>query len=125
MGLEQVQAAYEIALGRLKADLATATNITPEVIVDFTDPDECQYAFVNPDGSEHRTMLAFFEDVEGATAELADPFQEDVLEMLWGPAWPSCPGHLHPAEPLLVNGLAVWRCPTTEAVVGRIGSLAD
>jgi hypothetical protein len=125
MGLDEVQTVYETALGRLKADLAGATSITPSVVVDFTDPDEYQYAFVDPDGSEHRTMLALVEDIEAATVQLAGPFQEDVLEMLWGPASPSCPGHVHPPEPQLLDGMAVWRCPTTEAVVGRIGSLAE
>ena len=125
MGLDEVQAAHEIALRRLMADLATATSLVPEVVVDFTDPDEFEYTFVDPDGSQHGTTLVPLEDVEAATVRLADPFQEDVLEMLWGPAWPSCPGHLHPAEPLLLDGHAVWRCPTTDAEIGRIGSLAE
>lgn len=125
MGLDEVQGAYEVALDRLMADLASATSLAPDVRVDFTDPGDDQYAFIDPDGSSHGTMLIPFEDVEAATVQLADPFQEDVLEMLWGPAWPSCPGHLHPAEPLLLNGLAVWQCPTTGALVGRIGSLGE
>ena len=118
-----MQAAYEVALGRLMADLAKMTKIAPEVRVDFTDPDDCQYTFVHPNGSSHGTVLMPLEDVEAATVELAKPFQEDVLEMLWGPAWPPCPAHPHPAEPAPLDGQAVWRCPTTEVVVAQIGRL--
>ena len=76
-----MQAAYEVAFGRLMADLAKMTKIAPEVRVDFTDPDDCQYTFVHPNGSSHGTVLMPLEDVEAATVELAKPFQDHCLEV--------------------------------------------
>lgn len=118
-----MQAAYDVALRRVTADFVGSLIDMAEVLVDVTDPDEIQYRFLRRDGTGHGSRLPAHEDIEAVTAELARPFQEDILESLWGPAWPVCPGHPHPAEPDLREGLAVWRCPTTTEVVGRIGSL--
>src|SRR5204863_2751885 len=68
------------------------------------------------------------EDPEEAAVQLADHVQDDVLEELWGPAWPRCPqGHAHPAKAALVAGRGGWICPEPAPVVLAIGigSLAD
>ncbi len=125
--LDEVQHAYDQALRRLLLDLETATEDRidiPEVLVDFTDP-ELPYSFVDPDGSSHGTSFPSIDDIEEATVALANPFQDDVLEFLWGQAWPPCPGHSHPAEPALVDSYAVWRCPYTGDPVALIGTLGS
>ena len=123
MGLDEVQAAYDVALRRVRADLVGDVSDRFEVSVDFTDPDDLQYRYSHEDGSGHGCMLSPTEDVEEATVELARPFQDDILEAICGPAWPSCPGHPHPAEPALCDGAAVWQCPATGEIVRPIGGI--
>jgi hypothetical protein len=48
-----------------------------------------------------------------AAYQLADAFQDEVIEMLWTPR-PACPGHSHPMA-ARVDGPAArawWECPT-------------
>ena len=113
-----MQAAYDEALLRVLADMARTTTVTESIVVDFTEPD-LQYSF----GTRHRMSLLWYEDVERATAELADRIQDDVLEELWGPVWPECPGHRHPCAAELIDEVAVWACPSTHEIVARVGSL--
>lgn len=121
--LDRVQAAYDAAQVRLRTDL-DRINPPPRFEVNFSTTDDLQYTFVGHDGSSHRALLPDYDDEEEATAVLADHFQGDVLEMLWGPVWPACPNHNHPATPVLRDGVAVWRCPSTDHVLARIGELA-
>jgi hypothetical protein len=62
------------------------------------------------------------------TVRLADQLQEQFFpesEGAWGEARPACPGHGHPAVPDVRDSAALWTCPLTGAVVGRIGALAS
>lgn len=43
----------------------------------------------------------------------------------WGEARPICPGHPHPPNPRIVDGVAAWICPRTGRVVAPIGRLSD
>src|SRR5947209_2356678 len=94
MGVDEVQAAYDKALRRVLAALARTTDIAVAITVDFTEP-ELQYSY----GTTHQSALPGTDDAESAAAELADRVQDDVLDELWGPPWPACPGHSHPAAP--------------------------
>jgi hypothetical protein len=59
-------------------------------------------------------------------AELAGSVQEAIIDELQR-AWPVCPGHPHPAEPVVVSGAAVWACTlrSRPAVIARIGELTE
>jgi hypothetical protein len=59
-------------------------------------------------------------------ARLADDLREHSLdEEVWG-GWPICPGHTHPLESAVHDGVAVWVCPVRGgAVVAPIGSLGQ
>jgi hypothetical protein len=121
--LEAVQRAYDAALARLMRDLRAETDRQTYVGVDFTNPDELPYVF-RDDHGEHRTSLPLSDDEEVATLAVADHLQDDVVEMLWGQAWPRCGPHSHPAKPSAVHGRAVWACPDSGAVISAIGALA-
>ena len=54
---------------------------------------------------------------------IADYLQDHVIDVLLR-AWPKCPDHEHPLSSAVVNGEAVWRCPTEAARVWPIGSLS-
>jgi hypothetical protein len=41
----------------------------------------------------------------------------------WGEARPACPGHPHPAQAEVVDGVAVWRCPRDGRVLAPVGEL--
>ena len=125
VGLDDVQAAYDEAVRRLWTDLGTsllnAKTMVQEICVDFTEPD-LQYSYVDTE-SRHSMSLPMVEDVEEATVALANPLQDNILDLLGGQTWPPCPGHSHPAEPALESLVAVWRCPTTGKGSARIGEL--
>jgi hypothetical protein len=57
-------------------------------------------------------------------ADVAELVQEVVIDELQG-AWPTCPGHPHPAEPAVVSGTAVWACMlrSRPVVIAGIGQL--
>ena len=60
--------------------------------------------------------------------DIADYLQEQVFDGQgsepWGKAWPECPGHPHPPDPTVINGVAVWVCPRDGRVLAPIGQLA-
>jgi hypothetical protein len=122
--LDQVQATYDKALRRVMTDLTETTDLRPSVIVDFTDPGEVQYWYHPGDSSCHGSSLYLDDDEESATVTLAELIQDDVLEDLWGPTWPVCPGHSHPAEPTLQDGQATWVCPRSYHRLATIGTLS-
>lgn len=124
MELDQAQATYDIALRRVMADLTSTTELRPDVSVDFTDPSELQYWYKSEGGGSHGSSLGLNEDEESATVRLADLIQDDALDDLWGLAWPSCPGHSHPAQPALHDGRATWVCPRSGEALAIIGTLA-
>ena len=118
-----MQRAYDRALLRLRADLPVGLGRVPTVVVDLTDPENLPYSFI--DGTcFHRSSLWWGEDEEEATVHLAFPLQDDILDWLWGPVWPPCRGHPHPAEAQIVAGKAVWVCPRTGETLAAIGSLS-
>ena len=138
MGRDFVQMVYEGGLDRLLRDCdAERVSRTFTVSVDFAPtfdssgrirvdpPDhELPYHFESHDGTKRCwSQLVGHEDEEEATRELAWHFQDDLLQELWGTAWPSCPGHPHPADPLLHGGVATWCCPLTGDLIARIGEL--
>jgi hypothetical protein len=57
-----------------------------------------------------------------AVVFLADLVQDDVIEKSWQP-WPECPGHGHPAQPLVRHDRPEWVCPHTGAPLSEIGHL--
>jgi hypothetical protein len=124
MELDQSQATYDVALQRVMSDLTKTTELRPEVAVDFSDPDELHYRYRSEGGGSHGASLAWEDDEESATVRLADLVQDDVLEDLWGPTWPTCPSHSHPAQPTLHGGQATWVCPSADRALAIIGTLA-
>lgn len=107
------------------ADVTATTALRPLVIIDFTEPDELPFTY-KPSPAEKSTSkwrLQGHRAEEEATAELANLLQDEVLDELFGPAWPACPGHPHPAQPKVVDGSAVWACPKAISIVARIGQL--
>lgn len=124
MELDEVQATYDLALRRVMADVTGTTELRPDVVVDFTDPSDLQYWYKSEHGGSHGASLGRDEDEESATVRLADLVQDDVLDELWGPAWPICPGHSHPAQPALDDDQATWVCPRSQHPLARIGTLS-
>lgn len=125
MELDQIQATYEVALRRVMADLTRTTELRPDVVVDFRDPSDLQYWYKSEGGGSHGAALGRDEDEEVATVRLADLIQDDALDELWGPAWPICPGHSHPAQPTLRRDRATWVCPRSRHPLAIIGMLAQ
>lgn len=65
---------------------------------------------VVPTGDDARASMAW------AAYQIADAFQDEVIELLWAPR-PACPGHSHPMA-ARVDGPAArawWECPTDSA----------
>jgi hypothetical protein len=57
----------------------------------------------------------------------ADFLQEQFFpesEGAWAEARPKCPGHPHPAEPVVIESEAWWVCPSEGHKIGKIGELA-
>ena len=122
--VDQVQAVYDLALLRVMSDLKGTTDLRPDVVVDFTDPGELHYWYRSEFGGSHGASLGWYDDEESGTVRLADLIQDDALEDLWGPTWPPCPGHSHPAQAVLREGEASWVCPHSRRPLSRIGSLS-
>ena len=118
---DRAQATYDRALRRVLADLTGTSELRPRVAVDFTDPSELQYWYKSEGGGSHGALLRWTEDEETATVRLADLVQDDALDDLWGPVWPVCPGHTHPAQATLHDDRATWVCPRSRHVVALIG----
>ncbi|MFC7622017.1 hypothetical protein [Microlunatus sp. GCM10028923] len=75
-----------------------------------------------PDGGRWEQASVHFplsdpwpETIAWIASELQDYVVESGLQ--WGAAAPKCPGHRHPADPVTVEGTAVWVCPATHAVL--------
>lgn len=47
-----------------------------------------------------------------AAFNVADAFQDEVIELLGGQARPACPGHRHPMVPRVADTGAWWECPS-------------
>ena len=125
MDLDRTQATYDVALGRVMSDLMGTTDLRPQVAVDFTDPSELPYLYRSEDGGSHGASLQWDADEECATMRLADLVQDDALDDLWGPAWPTCPGHDHPPQATIHDGRATWVCPRSGHALAIIGNLVS
>jgi hypothetical protein len=58
--------------------------------------------------------------------QFADQLQEQFFpetRAAWGEARPTCPGHPHPATPVLLDDQAWWACPVDQSRIARIGQL--
>jgi hypothetical protein len=120
-----VQETYDRALRRVLADLTATNELGPTVTVDLADPRGLPYQYLATTGGTHQHALTWCQDEEEAAVTLADLVQDDVFDELRGPVWPTCPGHNHPATPILLHGEAVWACPEScrqIATIGRMGS---
>lgn len=51
---------------------------------------------------------------------LAEQLQEEVWDSTHGNPVPSCPGHAHPAKPMLLESIPHWVCPWDEEAVHPI-----
>lgn len=58
-----------------------------------------------------------------AIVRLAEQLQEEVWESTRGDPAPSCPGHVHPAKPMIVKRIPSWVCPRDGSIINPI--LAD
>jgi len=108
-----------VAVRRVLADLGADARID----VDLVEDGLTQFAF--PDGGTHASRVEF--ETEGdLLVAVADVIQNDVnfwLPDAWGEARPPCPGHPHPANPVLLDREAWWVCPQTGDRLARIGEL--
>ena len=69
-------------------------------------------------------------DVEQFVADVADKIGEWVTETLANMGrleeartWPRCPEHEHALDPVVLEGIAVWKCRDDPAIATRIGDL--
>lgn len=70
--------------------------------------------------------VAPMDSAEDLKVHIADWMQEQWFPETagaWGEARPECPGHTHPAAPVIDDDVAVWSCPKTGHVLARIGEL--
>jgi hypothetical protein len=59
---------------------------------------------------------------------LADYLQEQFFPQTaadWGQARPRCPGHRHPATAQLIDGDALWTCPSDGRTIASFGALGN
>jgi len=97
--------------------LTVRYRVEPELAhfgtVSFEEPNGHQFGFgVADDGTEAELLLS-----------LAEGLQEDLPESegAWGRACPPCPGHAHPARPIVRQDVAWWTCPRDHRRIARIG----
>jgi hypothetical protein len=118
----QAQEAYDRALERVLRDLHATTSQRPDISINLQ-ADELPYRYETRHASSLRGPAAGADEEEAVVVEVAALVQDDVLEDLWGPVWPRCPGHQHPADPGLHDGRAAWVCPTSGRPVAVVGDL--
>jgi len=86
------------------------------------------YAWVDgeEEDSASGTDLDWCESHAERLVEFADWLQDQVIpesHAAWGEASPPCPGHTHPADPLVVDDEAWWTCPRDGSKLALIGQL--
>lgn len=62
------------------------------------------------------------DDPEEAVRDIAERVQDEVVMELFA-AWPPCPDHAHPLEPVRLAGRASWACLATGRSVAPVGEL--
>jgi hypothetical protein len=86
------------------------------------------WAGEGPQVTVGRWLIPGPSDIPGLTVLFALWLQEEVLretDAAWGEARPACPGHLHPAQPYVLDEQAWWICPESRTRLARIGELAN
>jgi hypothetical protein len=112
------QAAFTEAARLVSADVYTTTTLRAPFTIHFDDDVEMfLYTF---SGHTFGPLVATSEPAP--VVFLADLVQVDVIERFWQP-WPECPGHGHPARPVLRLGQPAWVCPQTDDLLAEIGRL--
>lgn len=112
------QLVYGQVLDRVLRDFSDKVS-RAEVTLSFREPDVIDYQF----GSSSSAGLLVTSDIEAVAVEVASQLQADLFTRDYIADWPPCGQHPHPAKPVLHDGEAVWMCPLTGAVVGRVGRL--
>jgi hypothetical protein len=126
-----VDLALQAAVGPVQSDLARTTGLTFSVRGEqWSDDPEMVTAFpLGRLGEQVGIRLTASDSEAKQEADIADQVQEWAIEELWGDGlsavWPQCPEHpdTHPLAPVVQDGVAVWSCPVSHAVVAEIGSL--
>jgi len=125
VNMSRMQARLAKAARLVTADINTTTSLRRIVTVgrDVYDPDVYQYRYGPEDGRVgHSLGPIAATTVSEAAVKLADNAQDDVIEALWEP-WPKCPGHGHPAKPIVRSRQAVWVCRMSGDQIAEIGHL--
>jgi hypothetical protein len=114
---DQVVLARE-ATAAVLGDLERATDLRPEVEVDWYEGESIRISF--DQGYRTPSMTAI--DRAAAFVEVAAYFQEQLAFEI-GKMWPECLIHDFGGETEVRDGVAVWWCRKGEHVVDRIGEL--
>jgi hypothetical protein len=94
------------------------------------DPDLAGWGIISfeaPDGKRFGFGVSSDEPEVTLLVSLASGLQENIPEIAsaWGQARPRCPGHTHPASPLVSQATAWWACPIDDHLIAQIGSFAS
>ncbi len=114
---------YERAVRRVADDFARRGAVTrPKgVHLDSLDTIILLVDRPGPAGESSLGSLHPTRDLEAAVVELADLVQEKEFDE-GDNTWPGClPAHTHPPAAALVDGVACWTCPRSDAPVAAIG----
>ncbi|MGC5308793.1 hypothetical protein [Micromonospora zamorensis] len=112
---------YQRAIRRVAADFAGRGATVQPWGVDLDAPDLLIVHYRTPGRESCLGSLPVTRDVEQAVVELADVLQEKEFSE-GDTSWPGCAaGDTHPPRAALVNGVAHWQCPQSQAPLFRIG----
>jgi hypothetical protein len=84
----------------------------PSIAVVHLDDDDYHLSFAVRSASDAEMLV-------GIASVLQDVVTDEVHR-----AWPTCPHHDHPLDPVVLHAMAVWACPTA-GFIARIGDLGD
>ncbi|MCZ7420034.1 hypothetical protein O7605_10940 [Verrucosispora sp. WMMA2121] len=114
---------YERAVRRVARDFARRGAVIQPIGV-YLDTLDVLLVCYGRRGQAHRGSVGSLRvtgELELAVVELADLLQEEEFDE-GDTAWPGClPGHSHPPNAALVDGVACWQCPKSHASVSPIG----
>lgn len=79
--------------------------------------EDVQITVATEDGPRHRVgaHLVLSGSRAQGVAAVATHIQDYVLELTHGEPLPPCPGHSHPLDPKVHDGVACWVCPKDPA----------
>jgi hypothetical protein len=125
-----MDAVLERALAPVLRDLRTTGVPEPDVRDDdwANDPTVATAMLWSADASGAGLRVDRHAPEPDRIAMVADQVQEWVIEELWSTAptnWPPCPDHprTHPLTAKVVNGAAMWTCPTDGSPFVPVGAL--